>query len=159
MQYLLEEFGHVSWERVLSGPGLENLYRFLKAKHPNAFDKEIAERMMQEDAPIVITTAGLEGTCQTCSQALELFVSLYASEAGNLALKCMARGGVYLAGGIAPQILEKLNSSVFRGSFIAKGRMQSVLEAIPVSVILNEHAALLGAARCALVRYKVGDTP
>jgi glucokinase len=85
-------------------------------------------------------------------QALELFVSLYGAEAGNLALKVLATHGVYVGGGIAPKILPKLRERAFRESFLTKGRMRPLLEAIPVRVILNDKTALLGAARCAALR-------
>jgi len=95
----------------------------------------------------VISEAALKGQSELCRRALELFISLYAAEAGNLALKALARGGVYLGGGIAPQILPALRDWGFMERFIAKGRMQGLLAKIPVRVILNPRTALLGAAR------------
>jgi glucokinase len=97
----------------------------------------------------VITQAGLNGTSSRCAQALDLFVTYYGAEAGNLALKMMATGGVYIGGGIAPKILTSLESGKFMAAFTAKGRMRSLLEAMPVRIILNPKTALLGAAHYA----------
>jgi glucokinase len=128
------EFGHVSYERVCSGTGLANIYRFLGG--PAA-------------EPAAIAQAGLDGTEERASWALDLLVSIYGAEAGNLALTLMATGGVYVGGGVAPKILPKLRDGTFMRAFVDKGRFRSMLERIPVRVILNEKAALLGAARCA----------
>jgi len=97
----------------------------------------------------VITRAGLAGECELCVHALDWYVSLYGAEAGNLALKMMATGGVYIGGGIAPRIIEKLKKPVFLDAFLAKGRMRPLLESIPVRVIMKDTTALLGAARLA----------
>ena len=115
---------------------------------------EHEEAMRAGDPAVVITQTGLSGQCQICSEALDLFVSLYGSEAGNLALKVMATGGVYLGGGIAPKILERLKGKMFMSAFLEKGRMRKVLEKISVKVILNDKTALLGAARCAVLDKK-----
>jgi glucokinase len=108
--------------------------------------------MLKSDPAAAISKAGLERTCPLCEQALDLFVSLYAAEAGNLALKLMATGGVYLGGGIAPKLLAKLAGPLFMQSFASKGRMQTLMEAMPVRVITNDKTALLGAARFASLR-------
>ncbi len=149
--YLLTRFEHVSYERVLSGPGLYNIYKFLREKRREDEPAWLAERMRQEDPSAVISEAALEGTCESCAQALDLFVSVYGAEAGNLALKVMAIGGVFVGGGIAPKILPKLKDSEFMKAFTAKGRMKSMLEAIPVHVVLNDETALLGGARLAAI--------
>jgi len=104
------------------------------------------------DAAACISTAALEGKSVLCVQALDLFVSIYGSEAGNLALEMMATAGVYLGGGIAPKIIGKLREPRFMSAFAAKGRLSKLLEAIPVKVIMNDKAALLGAARCAALQ-------
>jgi glucokinase len=106
--------------------------------------------MRQKDPPVVITENALHGKSSLCTQALDLFISLYGAEAGNLALKIMATGGVYLGGGIAPKIISKLRDPVFMNAFTAKGRMRPLLQAIPVRVIMNPKVALLGAARHAM---------
>jgi glucokinase len=105
--------------------------------------------MQAGDAAAAISRAALAGNCPLCEHALDLFISIYAAEAGNLALKLMATGGVYLGGGIAPKIISKLAGPLFMQSFVAKGRFQHLLESIPVIVVINENAALMGAARCA----------
>ena len=106
-----------------------------------------SERLRQEDPSAVIAAAGLEKSSELCVLALERFVSSYGAEAGNLALKVLATGGVYVGGGIAPKILPKLREPVFLESFLDKGRYRKLMEAIPVKVILNDRTALLGAAR------------
>lgn len=150
LRFLLPEYEHVSWERVLSGPGLFNIYRFLR--DTGRFDEPawLAESIHQEDPAASVSQCALEGTAAICEETLELFVSLYGAEAGNLALKMMAVGGVYVAGGIAPKILDWLKRPSFRRAFVAKGRMRRVLETIPVRVVVNDRVGLLGAARAAL---------
>jgi glucokinase len=152
LRHLRARFGHVSWERVLSGPGLFNIYQFLRdtgrGEEPEWLGKELGEG----DPSVQISRAAMEGKSTLCVRTLEVFVSLYGAEAGNLALKIMATGGVYLGGGIAPQILRQLKEPGFMKAFTAKGRLSKLLEAIPVKVILNDNTALLGAARCGALR-------
>jgi glucokinase len=105
--------------------------------------------MRQQDPSAVISQAALAGESDLCVQALDVFVTLYGAEAGNLALKMMATGGVYLGGGIAPKILPKLQDPIFLNAFVAKGRLKPLMQAMPVRVILNDKTALLGAARFA----------
>jgi glucokinase len=147
--FLLNEFEHVSYERVLSGSGLHNIYRFLRDTGRAHEPEWLAEEMRRQDAPAIISRAALEGGCELCAQALDLFISFYGAEAGNLALKALATGGVYVGGGIAPKIVRKLVSQTFIEAFTAKGRMKQLMEAIPVRIILNDKTALLGAARFA----------
>jgi glucokinase len=147
--YLHKRFGHVSKERVLSGPGLVNIYTWLKEsgryKEPAWLTKDIEEM----DPARVITEAALDGKHVLCVESLNMFVSILGAVAGNLALTAMTTGGVYLGGGIPPKILPKLKEDVFMKAFTNKGRFKAILEKIPVCVILNEEAALLGAAHCA----------
>jgi glucokinase len=149
LKYLLARFEHVSFERVLSGPGLFNIYGFLRDTGRAEEPPWLADQMRQQDPPTVITQAALNGKSALCVQALELFVSLYGAEAGNLALKVMATGGLYVGGGIAPRIIRQLMDSRFMDAFTDKGRLKPLMEAMPVRVILNDKTALLGAARCA----------
>jgi glucokinase len=149
LRYLLQQFQHVSYERVLSGPGLLNIYKFLRDSGRGEEDTWLADEMGRSDPSIVISRAALSEKSDLCVRALDLFVSIYGAEAGNLALKMKATGGVFVGGGIAPKIIEKLNGPGFMEAFVAKGRMRSLLEAIPVRVILNDRTALLGAAICA----------
>ena len=146
---LLREHAHVSYERVVSGPGLYRIYRFLRArsKRPELSWLRIALR--HRDPATVISRAALGRRDAVCRQALELFASIYGAEAGNLAMKPLARGGVYVGGGIAPKILPVLRSGVFMRAFLDKGRMRDLLAEIPVRVILEEQTALLGAAQYA----------
>ncbi len=150
--YLIKKFGHVSYERVLSGPGLYNIYTFLRDSGKGEEPAWLADALKEEDPPAVISHAALDDRSDLCTSALDLFTSLYGAEAGNLALKMKATGGVFLGGGIAPKIITKLKEPVFLEAFGSKGRMRSMLEPIPVKVILNEHAALLGAAQLATLR-------
>jgi glucokinase len=148
-QYLAAEDAHVSYERVCSGMGLLNIYRFLRersrAPEPPWLSAEIAAR----DASATISRAALGQRDPVCVQALDVMASIYGAEAGNLALKYLATGGVYIGGGIAPQILPKLRDGTFIRSFTAKGRFAELLQQLPVQVILNDRTALLGAAHYA----------
>ncbi|HJY80052.1 MAG TPA: glucokinase, partial [Candidatus Binatia bacterium] len=152
LRYLLTRFTRVSYERVLSGPGLYNIYQFLRDTGRGKEPVWLTEELHEQDPAATISQAALTDRSALCVQALDLFVSLYGAEAGNLALKVMATGGLYVGGGIAPKILQKLQDSTFVQAFLTKGRMQPLLEAMPVRVILNDKTALLGAARCALLR-------
>ncbi len=145
LRHLTERFGHVSWERVLSGPGLHNIYRFLRDGGRGEEPEWLAREIREGDPAAAISRAALDGRSSLCSLAMDLFVSLYGSEAGNLALKTMATGGLYVGGGIAPRIIDRLRGPAFMKSFVSKGRFQTLLEAIPVRVILNDRTALLGA--------------
>lgn len=147
LEHLMERHGRVSYERVVSGPGLVSAYHFLrdtgKAREPSW----LAGQLRQGDPAAVITRNALEGKSPPCAQALDLFVSVYGAEAGNLALKVMATGGFYLGGGIAPKIVAKLKEPAFMNAFTAKGRLRPLLQDIPVRVIMNPKTALIGAAR------------
>ena len=147
--FLRAEHGRVSTERVVSGPGLRNIYRFLRDSRHLPETPAVTEAMRSGDKSAAITRAALAGECPLCEQTLDLFVSLYGAEAGNVALRTLATGGVYLGGGIAPKIIERLKGPGFMLAFTAKGRLSPLLEKIPVRVILNERTALLGAGRCA----------
>lgn len=151
-RYLNAQYGHVSYERILSGPGLVNVFHFLRDTGRGAEPRWLTDEMVHSDAAASISSAAMNGSCALCEQAVDIFVSVYAAEAGNMALKIMATGGVYLGGGIAPKIVSKISGPLFMQAFAAKGRLQPVLEAIPVSVIMNDKTALLGAARCAVVK-------
>jgi len=152
LRYLRARFGHVSYERIVSGPGLLNVFHFLRDSGRGTEPKWLADEMLHSDPAAAISKAALDGKCPLSEQALDLFVSIYGAEAGNLALKIMATGGVYLGGGIAPKIVPKLSGPLFMQAFVCKGRMQPLLETMPVKVITNDKTALLGAARCAVVR-------
>jgi glucokinase len=147
LRYLIGRFRHVSYERVLSGPGLFNIYRFFKENRGLEEPKWLTERLSTGDDPnAVITKAALANEAEICVKTLELFVSLYGAEAGNLALRAKSVRGLYVGGGIAPKILDKLKDGTFMRSFVDKGRYADLLAAIPVQVVLNDQAALRGAA-------------
>ncbi len=149
LRFLAKEFGHVSFERVLSGPGLYNIYRFLKERRAGEEPEWLAVRLAGEDPAAVISEAAVEGRDPRCVRALEIFVAIYGAEAANLALKVLALGGVYLGGGIAPKILPMLAQGGFIRAFVDKGRLSAMLQKIDVRVSLNPAAALIGAAHCA----------
>jgi glucokinase len=152
LRYLRVRFGHVSYERIVSGPGLVNVFSFLRDTGRGIEPKWLADEMLHSDPAAAISRAAIDGKCGLSEQALDLFVSIYGAEAGNLALKIMATGGIYLGGGIAPKMLSKLAGPLFMEGFVAKGRMQHLLEAIPVKVITNDKVALLGAAHFAVLK-------
>jgi glucokinase len=151
LQYLCKRYGRVSYERILSGPGLVNVFEFLRDTGRGEQPHWLANEMASSDPAAAISNAALSGKSPLSQMALQMFISVYGAEAGNLALKSMALGGVYVAGGIAPKILPKLKGPEFMKSFIEKGRMKPLMESIPVRIITNEKLALLGAARCASV--------
>jgi glucokinase len=150
LEFLAREFGrHVSFERVLSGPGLHNIYRFLLTRGDSRAPDWLVERMRTEDPSAAISEAALGGNDSCCVRAMEMFVAIYGAEAANLALKFLALGGVYVGGGIAPKILPFLQRGDFVRAFLDKGRLKPTLERIPLRVSLNPAAALLGAAHAA----------
>jgi len=150
LRYLNQKFSeHVSCERVLSGPGLFNIYSFLRdtkrAEEPDWLAAEIASG----DRTAAVSMAALAGKSELAVRALDLFVEIYGAIAGNLALLLKSVGGLYIGGGIAPKIIEKLKDGAFMRTFKDKGRMSSLVASIPVHVILDDKTALYGAARCA----------
>jgi len=149
-EHLRKRYGHVSNERVLSGPGLVNIFEFLRDTGRGTPPSWLVAEMTERDAAAAISRSALGGKCSLCEQALDIFVAIFGAEAGNLALKIKATGGVFLAGGIAPKILPKLTTSGFMQGFLNKGRLRRLMESIPVKVIMNDQLALLGAARCVL---------
>lgn len=146
LRRLQQRHQHVSWERIVSGPGLVTLHEFLLLHRRAPVPDWLQHETRQGDAAAAIASAALSGSDDLCAEALDWFVRLYGAEAGNLALKVMSRGGLFLGGGIAPKILPRLQQSAFLDAFFSKGRMRPVLEAMPVRVILNDRAALYGAA-------------
>ncbi len=148
-QYLHRRFGHVSMERVLSGPGLFNIYSWLRDSGRYKEPAWLAENIQKTDPPRAVTEAAVERKNPLSVAALNMFASIFGAVAGNLALAGMTTGGLYLGGGIPPKILPHLKEETFMKSFVSKGRFKTFLEKIPVRVILNDKAALLGAARYA----------
>ncbi|HUB66278.1 MAG TPA: glucokinase [Candidatus Methylacidiphilales bacterium] len=144
--FLRREHGHVSWERVLSGMGMKNLYRFFRHRSGQAEPAWLSEEIAAGDLAAVVSKAGLEGKDPVCVESVDYFTRNYGAETANLALKMLALGGVYIGGGIAPKMLTKLKSEIFRDAFYNKGRMSPLLKSTPVYVILNDKTALQGAA-------------
>jgi glucokinase len=146
LRTLLQEFPRVSYERVLSGEGIYRLYTFVRRRLVRSEPAWVTDAVRRHGAPAAISAAALDGSDDIAGAALRMFVSCLGAEAGNLALRMMALGGVYLGGGIAPKILPLLRSGEFMRAFVQKGRLQPMLESIPVWVIRNDKTALLGAA-------------
>jgi glucokinase len=152
LRFLASRYEHVSYERILSGPGLVHVYEFLREKGCGDEPAGFAGRLAQGDAAATISSSALSGANPLAEQALDLWITVYGAEAGNLALKAMATGGIFLGGGISPKLLPKLTGPLFMRAFLSKGRLHALLEGIPVQVITNDKAALLGAARCAAAK-------
>ena len=149
LRSLAAEFGHVSYERVLSGPGLWNIYKFLRRESHADEPAWLSAQIAAGDASAAVSEAAIAGRDPVCVHALTMFCDIYGSEAANLALKVLALGGVYLGGGIAPKILPMLTNGTFVRGFLAKGRLNEILKRIEVRVSLNPSAGLLGAAHVA----------
>ncbi len=143
---LHKKYGHVSWERVISGPGIVTSYKFLRSFRGIPEPKWLKDKIQQGDAAAVITAVAHKKSDPVCVETLDLFVRYLAIEAAQFALKTKATGGVYIGGGIVPKILLMINQEVFYENFVAAGRMKPLLQQMPVKVILNDKTALLGAA-------------
>jgi glucokinase len=146
-EHLADRYGHVSWEKVLSGPGLVNIHEFLRGYRDSGVPDWLEQAMARKDPAAAIAGAAEARTCPVCSEAMDRFVRYFGAEAGNLALKCMATRGLFVGGGIAPRIAGRLLEPDFLEAFRAKGRMRELMERMPVKLIRNDRAALLGAAR------------
>lgn len=147
LRYLMGKFAHVSYERVCSGLGLPFIYEYLRDNRYAPEVPGVAQALREaEDSTPVLVRAAMSGECELCIAALNTFVSVLGAEAGNLALKVMATGGIYVGGGIPPRILPKLRDGTFMAAFVNKGRFADTLSHVPVYVVLNPKTALLGAA-------------
>jgi glucokinase len=153
LRYLKQKYnGRISFERVVAGMGMTNIYEFLRDVRGVEEPSWLADRIAAEDPNAVITELALAGKSEICEKTLDMFVSAYGAEAGNLALKVLSIGGLYIGGGIAPRILDKLKDGTFMRAFTDKGRLSQLLINMPVRVILESRAALLGAAAYAEAR-------
>ncbi|MDP9052532.1 MAG: glucokinase [Acidobacteriota bacterium] len=153
LQYLRKTLnGRVSWERVVSGIGIKNVYAYLRDVEKLEEPGWLADRMKTEDPNAVIGQCADDDSSDLCVQTMQVFASAYGAETGNIALKVLAAGGMYLGGGIAPKSLKTLRAGGFIQAFLDKGRLSPVLESIPVRVILDDTCALLGAAAYAEAR-------
>jgi len=153
LRFLRQKYnGRVSSERVVSGQGITNCYEFLRDGRGMEEPAWLAERFQNEDMNAVITDCALKAKNQLCEHALDMFVSAYGAQAGNLALTVLSVGGIYIGGGIAPRILEKLKDGTFMRAFTDKGRLSQLLVSMPVRIILESRCALVGAAAYAEAR-------
>jgi len=152
LRYLLERFEHVSYERVCSGIGLPNIYDYLRDSGEIAETPSIRDRLStaEDRTPIIVDAAQSEVACPLCAATVEMFVGILGGEAGNLALKMLATGGVFVGGGIPPRILPTLQRGGFMRAFLRKGRLAELMAGIPVHVIVHPRPALLGAASAGL---------
>jgi len=153
LRFLRQKYnGRISFERVVSGMGLSNIYEFLREVRGMDEPAWLAKRIAIEDPNAVITELALAAKSEICEKAMDMLVSAYGAEAGNLALKVLSVGGLYIGGGIAPRILEKLKDGAFMKAFTDKGRLSQLLVNMPVRVILESRSALMGAAAYAEAR-------
>ena len=153
LRFLRQKYnGRISFERVVSGQGLTNVYEFLREVRGMEEPAWLAKRIAAEDPNAVITELALAAKSEICEKAMDMVVSAYGAEAGNLALKVLSAGGLYVGGGIAPRILEKLKDGAFMKAFADKGRLSQLLVNMPVRVILESRTALMGAAAYAEAR-------
>lgn len=154
LRFLRQKYsGRISWERVVSGMGMTNVFEFLRDVRGMEVERQAAQEIAAADDPnAVITVNGMNGRSEICVKALDMMISAYGAEAGNLALKVLSVGGLYVGGGIAPRLLEKLKDGTFMKAFTDKGRLSQLLVNMPVRVILESRAAVLGAAAYAEAR-------
>lgn len=154
LRYLKQKYnGRISWERVISGMGMTSIFEFLRDVRGMEVPPSLAGQIAAaQDPNSVITEMGLAAKSEICERTLDMFVSAYGAEAGNMALKILSVGGLYIGGGIAPRIIEKLKDGTFMKAFIDKGRLSQLLINMPVRVILESRAAVLGAAAFAEAR-------
>ncbi len=153
LAYLQQKYGRISCERLLSGPGIKNIYDFLrdtqKAEEPQWLKDQIAAAT---DAPALISQLAQEGKAAICDQAMTIFVSIYGAETGNVALNFLSTGGIFIGGSVAAKNVSKMKDPIFMESFLDKGRMVDLLKEIPVTIVLNDDSGLIGAARYTLIQ-------
>src|SRR5580692_10065582 len=153
LQYLRDTLkGRVSWERVVSGLGIKNIYAYLRDVEKINEPGWLHDRMLTEDPNAVIGQCAEDGSSSICFETMKMFAAAYGAETGNIALKVLATGGMWLGGGIAPKILKTLQNGAFMAAFLDKGRLSPLLQSVPVRVILDDTCALLGAAAYAEAR-------
>lgn len=152
LAYLQKKYGRISYERLLSGPGIKNIYDFLrdarKADEPQWLKDQIAAA---PDPPALISQLAQEGKAAICDQTLSIFVSIYGAETGNCALNFLSTGGIFIGGSVAAKNVSKMKDPIFMESFLDKGRMESLLKEIPVTIVLNDDSGIIGAARYTLI--------
>lgn len=152
LAYLQKKYDHISYERILSGPGIKNIYDFLRdsktAEEPAWLKDQMAAAA---DPSALISKLAAEGKAPICDQTMTIFVSIYGAQTGNVALNFMATGGVYIGGIVAARNVKKMKDPIFMQSFLGKGRMESLLKEMPVTIVLNDNSGLIGAARYTLI--------
>ncbi len=159
LAYLRKKYGRVSGERILSGPGIRNIYDFLRDTHKAEEPDWLREQLNSAPDPnALISKLAFESKAPICEQTLRIFVSMFGAEAGNCALYYMTTGGIYIAGVIASKVVARMKEPVFMQAFLDKGRMESLLKDMPVKVVLNEDCGLIGAARYTLVHKAFGTS-
>jgi len=153
LAHLQKKFGRISCERILSGPGIRNIYEFLrdtgKVEEPQWLREQLATA---KDQPAFISQLALEGKAEICAKTLAIFVSVFGAEAGNCALHYMSTGGIFIGGVIAAKTITRMKDSGFMQAFLDKGRLESILKDIPVRIVLNDDCGLIGAARYTLIQ-------
>lgn len=153
LHYLLKKYGRVSCERILSGPGIKNIYDFLretgKAEEPEWLRKQMSEA---HDPPALISQLAQHNKAAICEQTMSIFVSVYGAETGNCALHFLSTGGIFIGGSIAARNLAKMKDPIFMKSFLDKGRMEPLLKDMPVKIVLNDDSGIIGAARYTLIQ-------
>jgi glucokinase len=151
--YLQKKYGRISCERILSGPGIKNIYEFLRDAHKAEEPEWLREQLTKApDAPALISQTALEGKAAICDQTMSIFVSVFGAETGNCALNFMSTGGIFIGGSIAAKIVPKMKDPGFLESFLDKGRMETILKDMPVKIVANDDSGLIGAARYTLIQ-------
>jgi glucokinase len=152
LAYLQKKYGRISYERLLSGPGIKNIYDFLRDAHKADEPQWLKDQIgAAPDPPALISQVASEGKAAICDQTLSIFVSIYGAETGNCALNFLSTGGIFIGGSVAAKNVSKMKDPIFMESFLDKGRMESLLKEIPVTIVLNDDSGIIGAARYTLI--------
>src|ERR1700723_26585 len=153
LAYLQKKYGRISCERILSGPGIKNIYDFLRDAHKAEEPEWLRTQMTTApDPPALISKTALEGKAASCDQTMSIFVSIFGAETGNCALNFMSTGGIFIGGSIAAKIVPRMKDPVFLESFLDKGRMGTILKDMPVKIVINDDCGMIGAARYTLIQ-------
>jgi glucokinase len=153
LAYLQKKYGRISCERILSGPGIKNIYDFLRDAHQAEEPEWLRTQLgAAPDPPALISQMALEGKAAICDQTMSIFVSVFGAETGNCALNFMSTGGIFIGGSIAAKIVPKMKDPLFLESFLDKGRMATILKDMPVKIVANDDSGMIGAARYTLVQ-------
>lgn len=152
LAYLQQKYGHISYERLLSGPGIKNIYDFLRNARKTEEPQWLKDQIdASTDPSALISQLAGEGKAAICDQTLSLFVSIYGAETGNCALNFLSTGGIFIGGSVAAKNVSKMKNPIFMESFLDKGRMADLLKEIPVTIVLNDDSGIIGAARYTLI--------